>query len=187
VSQAGRFIVWGCLVVALCTPNGVRVQGQTARPGDSATAEALPPREIQQLMDGYAVVQGQEFLGLNDAQFAQFLPRFRALQDARRRHNMERLQLLQELNRMTNPRVARRGGAEASDADVRERLKMLRDVETRGVSEIAKARDAIDQTLDLRQQARFRVFEEQVEQRKLQLLMQVRQNRANRPGSRPPQ
>jgi hypothetical protein len=185
--QAHQFIFWCGLMAALAAADPVCAQGQTGRGADGAAAEALPPRDVQQLMDGYAVVQGQEFLGLNDAQFAQFLPRFRALQETRRRHNMERLQLLQELNRMTNPRAARRGGVQASDAEVRDRLKMLRDVETRAVSEILKARDAIDQTLDLRQQARFRVFEEQVEQRKLQLLMQVRQNRANRPGSRPSQ
>jgi len=41
--------------------------------------------------------------------------------------------------------------------------------------------DGIDQTLDVRQQARFRVFEQEIEQRKLQLLMRARQqNRANR-------
>ena len=138
--------------------------------------QPLPPREMQRLLDGYAVIQGQEFLGLNDTQFAQFLPKFRALQDTRRRNEMERLRLLQELNRMTNPRADGQG----ADNDVRERLRMLKENESRAAGEIQKARDAVDQTLDVRQQARFRVFEEQIEQRKLQLLMQVRQNRANR-------
>ena len=93
---------------------------------------------------------------------------------------MERLRTLMELNRMTNPR----GNAQVPDNDLRERLRMLREAESRTASEIEKARDAVDQTLDLRQQARFRVFEEQIERRKLQLLMQVRQNRANRPPAR---
>jgi hypothetical protein len=116
-------------------------------------------------------------------QFAQFLPKFKALLETRRRSEMERLRSLMELNRMTNPR----GKAQVSDNDLRERLRTLRDAESRSASEIQKARDGVDQTLDLRQQARFRVFEEQIERRKLQLLMQVRQNRANRPAARPQQ
>ena len=40
---------------------------------------------------------------------------------------------------------------------------------------------AIDQVLDLRQQARFRVFEEQMDRRKLELVMRARQaNQASR-------
>ena len=39
--------------------------------------------------------------------------------------------------------------------------------------------EAVDQVLDLRQQARFRVFEEQMERRKVELLLRARQ--ANRP------
>jgi hypothetical protein len=151
-------------------------QGRLQGPGQ----QPIPPREVQQLLDGYAVIQGQQFLGLNDAQFAQFLPRFRALQETRRRNEMERLRLLQEINRMTNGRAQ-----QAGENDLRDRLRLLRDIESRGTAEIQKARDAVDQTLDVRQQARFRVFEEQIEQRKLQLLMQVRQNRANRQLARP--
>ena len=158
---------------------------QQGRGQDGAAGQALAPREVQQLLDGYAVIQGQEFLGLNDTQFAQFLPKFRALQETRRRNEMERLRLLQELNRMTNPRAAQRGGQAADDNDVRDRLRALREVEARAAAEILKAREAIDQTLDMRQQARFRLFEEQIELRKLQLLMQVRQNRLNRQLGKP--
>ncbi|MCM3880708.1 MAG: hypothetical protein ND807_11425 [Vicinamibacterales bacterium] len=165
------------------TPALAQRQQAPAQDGQTQSAQDLPPREVQRLLDGYAVIQGQEFLGLDDSQFAQFLPKFRALQETRRRNETERLRLLQELNRMTNPRAASQSG----DNDVRDRLRMLREVEGRAVGEIQKAREAVDQTLDVRQQARFRVFEEQVEQRKFQLLMQVRQNRANRPLARPQQ
>jgi hypothetical protein len=146
-------------------------------------APALAPGEVQKLFDGYAVIQAQDFLGLTDSQLAPFLPRFRALQETRRRGQQERLRLIQELNRMTNPRAG-----QVLEAGIRERLRALRDLETRAMSEVQKARDAIDETLDLRQQARFRVFEEQLEQRKLELLMKARQaNRANRPLARPQQ
>ena len=38
-----------------------------------------------------------------------------------------------------------------------------------------KAYNALDEVLDVRQQARFRVFEEQIERRKIELLMRARQ------------
>jgi hypothetical protein len=173
------------LAIAVAMPLGAAAQSQQGRGQDGPPAQALAPREVQQLLDGYAVIQGQEFLGLNDTQFAQFLPKFRALQETRRRNEMERLRLLQELNRMTNPRAAQRGLQAADDNDVRDRLRALKEVEARAASDLVKARDAIDQTLDMRQQARFRLFEEQIELRKLQLLMQVRQNRANRQLGKP--
>ena len=52
-----------------------------------------------------------------------------------------------------------------------------------GEADARKALDALDQTLDLRQQARFRVFEEQMERRKLELVTRARQaNRGNNPN-----
>ena len=49
----------------------------------------------------------------------------------------------------------------------------------RSASDVKKAYDAIDQILDIRQQAKFRVFEENMERRKLELVTRARQN--NRP------
>jgi hypothetical protein len=175
-------VLIGSLIV-LAAPAAMSAQRQQAPAQEGQPAQGLPPREVQQLLDGYAVIQGQEFLGLNDAQFSQFLPKFRALQETRRRNETERVRLLVELNRMTNPRAQ----TQIADNDLRDRLRLLRESESRTLAEIQRAREAVDQTLDLRQQARFRVFEEQIEQRKLQLLMQVRQNRANRPLARPQQ
>ena len=48
-----------------------------------------------------------------------------------------------------------------------------------------KAYNALDEVLDVRQQARFRVFEEQIERRKIELLMRARQQ--NRPNQQRPQ
>jgi len=46
-------------------------------------------------------------------------------------------------------------------------------------AEVTKVYDAIDQTVDIRQQARFRVFEELMERRKLEIVTRARQ--VNRP------
>ena len=91
--------------------------------------------------------------------------------------------MIQELDRLTGPRAA-----PGNDAMVRERLRTLRESENRTFAEVQKAREAIDELLDPRQQARFRIFEGRLEQRKLQLLMQARQaNRAQRQAPRPPE
>ena len=48
-----------------------------------------------------------------------------------------------------------------------------------------KAYNALDEVLDVRQQARFRVFEEQIERRKIELLMRARQqNRSESAGTK---
>jgi hypothetical protein len=62
---------------------------------------------------------------------------------------------------------------------MRDRLKALDDLDARSQGEIAKAYEAINQVLDIRQQAKFRVFEENMENRKLALVMRARQ--ANHP------
>lgn len=133
----------------------------------------LAPREVQRLLDAYALVQAQEFLSLTDAQYAQFLTRLKALQETRRRNERVRLELLQQLLKMTNARAG-----DLREADLRDRLKALQDLDARSAGELQKAYESIDQVLDLRQQARFRVFEEQMERRKLELLMRAR----NAPG-----
>ena len=63
-------------------------------------------------------------------------------------------------------------------------LKTLDDLDARSAVEIRQAREALDQVLDLYQQARFRLFEAMMERRKVELVMRARQaNRQNRPQS----
>ena len=131
----------------------------------------MSPAEIQRIFDAYLIVQAQDALGLSEAQFAQFLSRLRALQNTRRVHQQERMRIIQELQRLTNPRNPNPG----DEPTIRERLKALHDVESRSATEIRKAYTAVDEVLDARQQARFRVFEEQIERKKLDLLIRARQ------------
>ncbi len=141
--------------------------------------EGLPgiaPAEIQRMLDGYELMQAQQMLQLEDEQFPKFLPRLRALQDARRRAQMQRIRLIRELRRMTQSRST------ADEARIKDSLKTLDDLDARSAVEIRQAREALDQVLDLYQQARFRLFEAMMEQRKVELVMRARQaNRQNRP------
>lgn len=157
-----------CIWVVLA---GVVTHAQGRRGDGPAAADGASPAELQRLFDAYALVQAQDVLQLTDAQYPQFMSRLRALQDIRRRHQDERRRIVQELRRL-----AERARSDAAARDgIGERLRALRDVEIRSVDEVRQAVDRLDEVLDPVQQARLRVLEEQMERRKLELLLRARQ------------
>jgi Spy/CpxP family protein refolding chaperone len=162
------------LSLAVATPFAAQRGGGRVAPPDGETAEApgVSPAEIQRMFDSYALIQAQDQLKISDEKFPQFLTRFKALQDTRRRNMAERFRMVQDLRRLTND-------PQRDEARMRERLKALDDLDARAASELVKAYEAINQVLDIYQQAKFRVFEENMENRKLALVMRARQ--ANRP------
>ena len=162
LKMAAAIAVALVMIAATASPGLARPQAQD-NPGVS-------PAELQRLFDSYAVVQAQQFLAMPDDQYTRFLPKFLALQAARR-------QTLQQRTRVLN--MIRKALTENQPEDqIKDALKLLQDIEDRGAAETRKAQDAVDQVLDVRQQGRFRVFEEQMERRKLELVTRARQ--ANR-------
>jgi Spy/CpxP family protein refolding chaperone len=162
-------------IVVAVTFASVSVAAQGERQGRANARPLEPgmsPVEVQRMFDSYALLQAQEQLNIADEQFSQFLMRYKALQDVRRRGLQERGRLVMELRRLLNQ-------PQADDTQMRERLKALQDLDARAAADEKKAYEAIDQVLDLRQQAKFRVFEEIMERRKLELVARARQ--ANRP------
>ena len=159
------------------------VTGQPRVPDAMAEAGNMTPGEIQRLFDAYLLMEAQQALTLTDQQYPQFLRRLKTLQETRRRSLQERNQLMGQLQRLTNPRQPDPG----DEAQIKERLAALQELESRAAAEMRKAYNALDEVLDVRQQARFRVFEEQIERRKIELLMRARQqNRQNAPGPKAP-
>ena len=150
-------------------------QGRTNRP-----MSTLPTGDLVNMLDTYAIVQAQDALTLNDAQYGQFVTRLKRLQETRRRNQRERNQIVQDLRKLAGPQSQ----PPVDEAAVRERLKALRDHDDRAAAEMRKAYDALDEVLDVRQQARFRIFEEAIERRKLDLLVRARERAAQRPGGR---
>jgi Spy/CpxP family protein refolding chaperone len=128
---------------------------------------AVTPAEIQRMFDSYALMQAQEQLQISDDQFPQFLTRFKALQDVRRRALQERARHIVELRRLGNL-------PQPDEAAIREHVAALDEVEAHAAADTKKAIDAIDQVLNVRQQAKFRVFEEMMERRKLELVSRAR-------------
>ncbi len=144
------------------------------RPGNQVEG-SLPsnPGEVGKLFDAYAVVQAQEQLGLDEEQFGRFVPRFTALLEVRRRQSQARMRLLNQLGRLVRD-------APTDEAALREQLRALDDHDASSEIEVRKASDAATALLTPVQLARFRVFEAQMERRKVDLMMRARQgNRRN--------
>jgi hypothetical protein len=142
-------------------------QGREGRGAAPAAEAGVSPAEVQRMFDAYALMQAQDQLQIGEGQFSSFLTRYKALQDVRRRTIMSRSRIVAEMRRQLNQGP--------DDAHLKELLKQLQDVETQGAADERKAYDGIDQVLDTRQQAKFRVFEEVMERRKLELVARARQ------------
>jgi hypothetical protein len=162
--------VAGMSPVSAQVPQDAPRAGRTGPPGSGGLSSA----ELITMLDTYAIVQAQETLQLADGQYAQFVLRLKKLQEARRRNQRARNQILQDLRRLSTATTA-------DEAAIRERLKALTDHDDRASAELRQAYGSVDELLDVRQRARFRVFEENIERRKLDLLVRARERAARLP------
>ena len=159
------------LTLSLAGP--ARAQAQ-ARAGGAPQGDVVSPAELQRMFDGYSILQAQEFLQISDEVYGRFLPRFKMLLDTRRQTLQQRTRVLNVVRRLLMD-------AQPDEGMLKEALKQLQEIDSRGEADERRAYEAIDQVLDVRQQAKFRVFEEQMERRKLELVTRARQaNRQNR-------
>lgn len=131
-------------------------------------AGRLTPAEVQRLFDAYTLMQAQDALRLSDSQYSQFVARLKALQDVRHQNQQARLKILQDLARLS-------ADSAGDDATLKDRLKSLREQDVKMADDLRKAYAAVDEVLDPRQQARFRLFEENMERKKFDLLLRARQ------------
>jgi hypothetical protein len=159
-------------------------QGRAAErppaPGALPTDRRVSPGEVQSMFDAYTLLQAQEVLQLEDDQYARFVTRLRALQAARRRGESQKMTIVNQLRR-----ILQAAGGRVDESMIKDRLKMLSDLDASVAAEVKTAQASLDEVLDLRQQARFRIFEEEMERRKIELVMRIRQSnrpQANRPG-----
>jgi hypothetical protein len=161
-----------CAVLAPLPP--AEAQGRAAqRQGLPSTAPpGISPAEVQQMFDAYALVQAQQALKLRDDQYPKFLTHLRLLQAVRRRGENQRLRIVNDLRRLTQP-----ADGPVDEAMIKDRLKALNDLTASVAAEIRQAQNDLDEVLDVRQQARFRVFEEEIERRKVELVVRARQDR----------
>ena len=109
-------------------PQGPPPQGPP--PGMPGPPEgAINAGQIQRLFEGYMVMQAQDALQLSEAQYGRFVTRLKALQDARRRHQVARNKVMIDLRRLTNPQ-----NGSNDEATLTERLRSLRDEDDRAAA-----------------------------------------------------
>jgi len=177
-----RTLCAACVVFVASLSTGLAGAQQDVQPprgrGAGADAPVLTPIELERWFDSYVLLQAQDTLKVTDAQFPRFLPRLKALLDTRRRNLQARRQILNTIGRLlkTTP---------LDEAQVRERMKALRDLDVKAADDLRKAYDGLDEVLDPVQQARLRIFEEVVERRKIDLLMKARQRAGDAGGPAP--
>jgi Spy/CpxP family protein refolding chaperone len=164
------------LVAATAVTAGAQPSAQALPPGPPAkanpeTPDVLPDAVLLNMLDTYAIVQAQQALTITDEKYGTFAARFKKLQDIRRRSQRQRRIMIRELAQLVGPKAT----APPDENAIRAQLAALRELDARSAGEIRQAYDALDEVLDARQQARFRIFEEQIEQRKLDLLVRARE------------
>ena len=144
-----------------------------ALPPDGAPAD---PLQVQQMLDAWAIVQAQRELQLSEEQYPNFVTRLTRLHNLRRRVQMARRQMLGEMRAM----MAQPTG---KDEALTEKVKAFDELRRKEVDELQKAFAEIDGVLTPWQRARFRMFEEQIERRKIEMLRTIGAGRAGGAGS----
>lgn len=148
--------------------------------GQLPDPDVLGPNQVDQLLDTWMIVQAQPFLNLNDNQWLMFAQKLKNLQNIRRRVQKQRHDTLVALQQMMqNP-------GPLEEAVVTERLRTFDELSAQAAPELRQAYLDIDKLLNPRQRVRFRVFEERMEQKKMELIAQARKNQQGR-SNQPPQ
>jgi hypothetical protein len=144
------------------------MQGRTGVRGQPAQRGGLTPADIQAQFDQYVISQAESVLLISDEQRPQFVRRVRALQAERRQARVARNRLLADISQM----LRGRGGDEDRLAAA---TRAIDEHERNTLANVQKAYAAIDEVLTPWQRARFRVLEDRLEQKKLDMLSRARQ------------
>ena len=177
--------------IALAGPGAVATSAAAPVRGASAVRQAEPPPGVpapgpargrrqaagprpdpaklataQDALDGIEIATADKFLEVPSERYGDFIQRLRELQLVRRRRQIARLQLLNAIRRQVNQQPT-------DDARLDATIGQFDDFDRQTVEDVRAAYGKIDEILTLRQRARFRIFEEQMEQRKLEILTRV--------------
>jgi hypothetical protein len=122
------------------------------------------------MVDAYIVANIQESLGLDDDTYAKIIPVVTKLQKARREFWEERGRMQRKMRRLL------RSGT-ATEAEVQRLLKPMKALEEEGPERVRRHMERLDALLTPLQQAKYRVFESEVEHRLRELLRRGRRER----------
>lgn len=148
----------------------------SGQPRSGQTAGHTPELrdETFRLVDAYFISNIQESLGLTNEQFARILPLVKKVQSDRRDFARRRMQALRQLRRTLS-------SGSATEASVTELLKNLKAASADERAGTLTNLEALDAELTPLQQAKYRVFEAEVDLR-LRHLLARSQDRVKRPN-----
>ncbi len=130
--------------------------------------------EVEGMMDAYILSKLQDALELTDEQFGTMVVAQKKLQDTRRDYRQGRMTLLRQMRQ-----TLRRD--QAGEEELVHLLDELDSLEIE-FSQNQRARyAAIDDILEIRQRARYRILETEIQRRLTQLMRQVRGQRRDPP------
>ncbi len=133
---------------------------------------------VQNMVDAWTIVEAQKQLDLTDGQYPEFVTRMTKLQGARRRFMADRQRLLRELRQLLN-------ATPRSEEAIADKVRSLDELAERSAQELRPLAREVDGVLNSYQQARFRLFEEQIERQKLDMLVRIRMGRGGAPPAVP--
>jgi len=124
--------------------------------------------EVDGMIDAYILSKLQDALLLSDEQFGRMVVAQKKMQDARRAYRRERNELLRQM-RQTLRRE------DAGETELSPLLLRLDEMHQRFLEEERARYHEVDAILDIRQRARYRIFEGEVQKRLQQLIRQSRE------------
>ena len=145
----------------------------TGRPaagrGAPPNPDVMNARQVENYFDNYVLIEARTQLQMTDDVYFKFGPPMERLQRLRRGIEGDRRRILMQLNELS------RAVGTTDDAAIAVQLKALDDLRVQSAEQIRQAYAELDALLSPRQRARLRVFENSMEQRKLELVLQAQQ------------
>jgi hypothetical protein len=142
-----------------------------------ATADALAQesqrerraggQDVEGLMEAYVISKLQEALDLTDDQFAKMIVAQKKLSEYRRSYRRDRTATLQQMRQALRSAESREERLESLLNQLEERQLSFENQQRSGYK-------AIDAILDIRQRARYRILELEIQRRFQQMIREVR-------------
>jgi hypothetical protein len=127
-------------------------------------------QDVEGLMNAYVISKLQESLDLSDGQFAEMVLLQKKKGEKRRNYRLERRRTLQQMRQVLQ-------GSDSQEEQLTLLLKQLEELQSEFEASQRADYQAIDQVLDVRQRARYRLLELEIEMRFLQMVREVRGRR----------
>jgi len=129
--------------------------------------------DVQGMMDAYVLSKLQDALELSDDQFGSLVVAQKKLQDRRREYRQDRMAVLRQMRQALRLE-------DSGESELRPLLNELDELRSDFTADETNRYGAIDDILDVRQQARYRVLEVELQRRLNEMMREVRGAREDR-------